>query len=167
MALRKNPLSKEKALERLMSLCARSEQCESDLERKLFNWGINKNDRRAIIDYLIENRFLDDARFANSFCRDKARFSYWGPMKIKAELIKRKIKQSLIKEALQGVEMEIWKNALMKAGASKAKSLDLTGAGGYADSQKLFRYLISRGFNSSSASKAVAHMKKMQEEKDD
>ena len=156
MAIRKTPVTKEKALERLAGLCARSEQCESEIVRKLFNWGISGNDRKEIIDYLKENRYLDDARYARCYARDKARFSKWGPIKIKAELFKRKIQASFIREAIEEVEPSVWKDSLLNVARSKAENLDFSGEEVYENRQKLFRYLISRGFPSSASSKAVS-----------
>ena len=158
------PLTKEKALERLASLCSRSEQCESDLTKKLLNWDINAGERKEIIEYLKENRYLDDARYAKSFANDKARFSSWGPYKIRFELTKKHINSSLIKEALSRVELSVWKEGLLRNAEAKARTLDLCGEKGYEDRQKLFRYLIGKGFPSDSASKAVSLMRKRREE---
>ena len=157
-------ITKEQALSRLETLCSRSEQCSFDLTLKLINWGINREERTEILESLKENRYLDDHRFARSYVNDKARFSGWGPFKIKIELAKRKIPSSVIAEALAGVDARIWKDSLLKNAASKAKGLILTGEEGYNDRQKLFRYLVSRGFSSASSAKGVAYMKKLQME---
>ena len=158
------PVDKEKALERLASLCSKSEQCEADLIRKLFNWGINSSDRKEILDYLRENRFVDDARFAKSFANDKSRFSAWGPFKIRMELMRKKIPERVIKEAVASIPQEVWKEGIMKCASSKAKNLELTGEDGWNNRQKLYRYIISRGFPSSSSSKVVSLMVKKAEE---
>lgn len=160
----KKPITKEKALERLAGLCSRSEQCEADLVRKLYNWGITQSEQKEILDHLKEHRYLDESRFARSFVNDKARFSHWGPYKIKMELIRKKVSSKLISEAIKDVDPEVWKEGLLKVAAAKARTLDLFGEEGYDNRQKLFRYIVSRGFPSSPASKAVNLMKKKQEE---
>lgn len=157
------PVTKEKALQRLASLCSRGEQCEFLLQRKLITWGVASGERKEILEYLKENRYLDDARYARSFANDKARFSSWGPYKIRAELSLRKIKPAFIKEAVAAVDSQVWKEALLKCASSKSKNLELSGEDGYENRQKLLRYLISRGFPSAASSKAVALMKKRQE----
>ena len=160
----KKIVTKDKALQRLEGLCSRSEQCEADLNRKMLNWGLNVSDRKEVMDSLKEHRFVDDARFAKSFTNDKARFSYWGPNKIKIELLKRRIKSPIITEVIKNVDPLIWKQGLLKCAVSKAKNLDLTGEEAWDNRQKLFRYLITRGYPSSAASKAVNVMQKRQEE---
>lgn len=164
MIKRRKPLLKEEALNRLESLCSRSEQCEFDLIRKLINWGLHGDDRKEIIENLRENKFVDDKRFARCYANDKARFSAWGPYKIKFELIKRKIMQPYISAALSNVPNDVWKEGILRCAAVKSRNLNLMGEEGYEDRQKLFKYLISRGYPSASASKVVSIMKKKQEE---
>ncbi|MCH5225025.1 MAG: RecX family transcriptional regulator [Muribaculaceae bacterium] len=142
----KKEITKEEALSRLEGLCSRSEQCESDLERKLFYWKISAADRREIIERLREGRFVDDNRFARSYANDKARFSAWGPAKIRAELFKKKIKAPVITEALNGVEKGVWKDGLERSYRAKLRSLRIEGELTFEDNQKIYRYLIGRGF---------------------
>lgn len=160
----KKIVTKEKALERLEALCNRSEQCVFDLERKLITWKIPSLERKEILESLSQDRLLDDLRFAKAYANDKARFSSWGPQKIRAELIRRKIKSSIIKEALQNVASNIWKEGLLRCAESKSRNLDLKGEGAWENGQKLYRFLIGRGFPSDVSSKAVSLMKKRQEE---
>ena len=162
--IRKSPVSKEKALERLKSLCSRAEHCEFELNRKMINWGLGSSDRKEIIELLSNERYVDDARFAMSFAHDKAMFSAWGPAKIRLELIKRKINSKSISEALSKVGSEVWKEGLLKCARSKSANLELTGETGRENRNKLYRYLLSRGFPSGVASKAVMFMRKKQEE---
>ena len=160
----RQPLTKEKALQRLESLCSRSEQCEFDLNRKMITWGITSQDRKEIIEDLKSNRYVDEARFARSFAHDKSKFSGWGPSKIRMELIKRKISSTVITESLQSVENKVWKDAILRLAENKAKNLDLTGEDSWNNQQKLYRYLIGRGYPSSAVSKIVTMMRKRQEE---
>lgn len=167
MALKKKPITKEIAISKLEALCSRSEQCEADIEKKMFTWGLSSSIRKEIIDYLKEERYVDNSRYARSFANDKARFSYWGPHKVRVELGRKRIAPQLIKEAIEQIDNNVWKEALLKNAVSKAKHLDLIGESGWENRQKLYRYLISRGFPSSAAVKAVNMMKKRQEEVQD
>ena len=165
--MQRKQIDKEKALERLMSLCSRGEQCEWDLVRKLINWGISRGDQTEIIEYLKENNYLDNERFARSYANDKARFSSWGPYKIRLELMKKRISGPVIKDAVEAVDHSVWKEGLLKNAESKSRNLDLSGEEGYENRQKLFRYLISRGFSTASSTKAVNLMKKRSEEREE
>ena len=160
-------VTKEKAMERLQVLCNRSEHCEYDLNKKLLNWGINSLDCRDIIEWLKDNRLVDNTRFAKAFANDKARFSSWGPQKIRLELLRRRISPAVITEALQLVENSVWKEGLIRCAKAKSKNLDLTGQNSWTDSRKLYQYLLSRGFPSAAVSKVVTLMKNKQEEEDE
>lgn len=152
----KKPVTPTRALSRLQALCSRSEQCEADITVKLIRWEIGIADRKEIISSLKADRFIDEERFARSFAGDKARFSAWGPSKIRLELIRRKIPAPVINEALQSIDKEIWKEALMKSLRTKARTLDLEGEEAKENRQKLFRYMMNRGFPSAAVSKAIS-----------
>ena len=67
-------ISPQQALERLETLCAKAERCSWELQRKLILWKIETEDAAEIMDSLHRRRFVDDARFARAFARDKSRF---------------------------------------------------------------------------------------------
>lgn len=98
------PLTKEDALLKMASLCARSEQCEFDIARKLYTKRLPADDVRWVIDELTGRRFLDSARFARSFARDKVRFSSWGRRKISVALRAKRIPEATVSEALAEIE---------------------------------------------------------------
>lgn len=165
--MNKKPITKEEATRRLENLCSRSEQCEFELSRKLITWGINAGDRRSILDYLKENRYVDEERYARSYTNDKARFSGWGPLKIRMELVKRRINSKMIQAALDQVEEKIWKESLLRNTIKKAKELDLTGENSRENKQKLLRFLIGRGFPTNLSIKAVNYITKKQSESEE
>ena len=167
MALRKKPVTIEQARLKMASLCSRAEQCEFDILKKLINLGLSEADRKDIISSLKSGKYLDNERYARSFAIDKARFSHWGPLKIKAALYAKRIKSDIINEALGEVDKRIWVEAIMKSAETKARTLSLTGNEGREDRQKLFAFLIRRGFSSDYANKAVRIMKRRQEDNEE
>lgn len=162
MAIKKKPVTPEQACLKMASLCSHSEQCEADIKKKLFNMGLSSKDQKEILDYLKEEKFIDNQRFANSFANDKARFANWGPFKIRMALGLKKITNSMINEALERIQPEIWKESLMKLASVKAKSLPLYGPENQENRAKLYRYLLGRGFSSADSVKAVQTLRKQQ-----
>lgn len=150
--IKKKTVTPEAARLKMADLCARSEQCEWDIRQKLRKQGLNGGDIEKILDFLTENKFIDDYRFARSFTNDKVRFSAWGRNKIRQALALKRIPRSAITEALREIDEKDYLNALQRAGISKAKNLNLND---YDDKAKLYRYLISRGFESSLISKFI------------
>ncbi|MDE6410259.1 MAG: RecX family transcriptional regulator [Muribaculaceae bacterium] len=150
--IRKKPITKEAALLRMADLCARGERCASEIREKLRKLMVPSSTANEIIEYLEENRYIDDLRFAKAYARDKVRFSGWGRNKIRMALAVKRISSSEIREALDELDEEEYLLSLTKAAEAKARTLDLTD---YADRAKLYRHLASRGFESGLISKAI------------
>lgn len=142
----------DEALQYVAGLCARSEQCEFDLRRKLSDRGIKNADADKIIDYLIDRNFLDETRYAKAFCRDKARFSRWGKIKIRAHLFARKVGREAIAEGLDAIDTEDYLEGLQRLVNQQAASLDPRDR---EDRLKLMRRLASRGFEPSLIADAI------------
>ena len=90
------PITPDNAYLRLTALCARCEQAEGDLRKKLRDWGINSSDSNTIIERLKAERYLDNERYAHAYCRDKLRFNGWGRIKIAYMLKGKGIEQEFI-----------------------------------------------------------------------
>lgn len=149
------PITAEAAKLRMASLCARSEQCEADIRQKLYRLGLSSSEVQKIVSSLIDERFIDNARFARSFARDKVRFASWGRNKIRLALAAKRMTSSDITQGLEAIEEKDYHEALHRVALAKARDLDLNGAEGRENRIKLFRHLLSRGFESDLVSKTV------------
>ena len=158
--MRTAPPDPEKLLQRMAALCARSEQCSFDIDRKLRRAGLPDADVRSIIDRLEANSFIDDRRFAGSFARDKVRFAGWGKLKIRMALAAKRIPQQIIAEALADIPTGDYRKALVSAATVKARTLNLAD---YGDRAKLMRHLAARGFEAAVCSSAVTYLVKKTE----
>lgn len=149
----RKPITPDNAYLRLATLCARCEQAEGDLRKKLQDWGVGTNDANAIIMRLKQEQYLDNERFARAYCRDKLRFNGWGRLKIAFMLRGKGIEQEFIDNALDEIDEEQYATFLNEALALKAKTL-----AGKSDEQKrasLLRFAASRGFEPSIIYQAV------------
>lgn len=153
--LRKKPISPEAAKLKMAGLCARSENCEHEIKEKLRKMGLFSDEINEILEFLIENRFIDNYRYAASFARDKVRFSGWGRNKIKQGLYLKRIPRDAINSACEEIKEEEYNEALYKVASSKARTLDLSD---YDDKAKLYRYLISRGYESPLISRTIGRL---------
>lgn len=133
----------EEMMQRMAGLCAASEQCTFDIEKKLRRAELSEEEVRYILRRLHEERFIDDGRYAGAFARDKVRFSSWGRLKIRQALRAKRISDREISEALASIDDGDYAEAAERAGEAKARSLDLSE---YNDRVKLMRHLLSRGF---------------------
>ena len=143
----------QEALMRLEALCAKSEQCTLDLRQKLYKWEISSGNCEKIIKKLIEERFVDDARFAVAYCRDKYRFNRWGRMKIVYGLRAKQISSNDIKEALNAIDEKEYEQILVSVIKSKAQTIKDVDT--YEGRTRLFRSVASRGYESALIAKII------------
>lgn len=141
----KAPLNPEQAIARLRKLCVRREMCCFEAHRKLGSWGLSSTEQERILNALVEDRFIDDQRFAIAFTRDKSRFDRWGKVKIRYALQERRIPAEYISVALEEVtdvseDANLEKLLLRKLQSLKSES-------GLQDKRnKLIRFGLSRGY---------------------
>lgn len=151
----RKPAGREEMLSRLADLCARSEQCEYDLREKMFRAGLSSYDTDGVIDYLRRYGFIDDARFAGAFCRDKARFSGWGRRKIRVALMQKRLPDDVIEEALGSIDLNEYARKMLGIARLLSRGVDLDD---FNSRQKIFLSLSRRGFESSLIGKALARI---------
>ena len=142
---------------RMADLCARSEQCEGDIRQKLYRMGLMSGEVQEVIDRLLDQGFIDNARFARSFARDKCRFSGWGRNKIRVGLMAKRVSAPDIAQGLEAIEEEDYAAAAERVAAAKARSLDFSRESSRESQMKLYRHILSRGFESAVAAKLTRH----------
>ncbi len=149
----KREIKPEQARQRLEELCARSEQCRYDLMKKMSGWGICLDIAEKIMSHLEKKRFVDDNRFAHAYCRDKFRFSRWGRMKIVRGLMLKRISRDMIDDAMEEIDEEDYFETLVSLLRSKSGSIEEPQT--YDGKTRLFRFAISRGFESNLIIKVI------------
>lgn len=158
--LRKKAISRDAALLKMADLCARAEHSSYEIREKLRRAAMSSADTDYIIDYLEQNRYIDNSRYSRAFARDKVRFSGWGRNKIRAALAMKRIPSPEIREALDQIDPDDYFSAALRAAQAKSRSLDLSD---YNDKMKLFRHLASRGFESGIISQAIRELNDLNE----
>ena len=81
-----------------------SEPRIANIWQKLSRWGIGEPDARTIVERLVQERFIDEERYAIAFAKDKFRFSGWGRIKIRYALQQKRIGNSDIVNALSLID---------------------------------------------------------------
>lgn len=139
-------LTPPEALHRAAALCSSAEHCTADIREKLARWGVTEADSRTIIDRLVQERFIDEQRYAVAFVKDKFRFSGWGRIKMRYTLQQKRIDGSDIDHALATLDEEQYNDRLLEL--LQAKSRSIRDDDPEARRAKLFRFATSRGFES-------------------
>lgn len=136
-------MERDKLLTSLQDLCVKRECCSSEILRKAEK--ALDGDRAAaqeVLESLVAERFVDDARYAAAFAREKSSLTGWGPEKIRYALIMKGISKADISSALEGTDPEAAGAKLEKVVAAKCKSLQ----GDPFIKFKLIKYALSRGY---------------------
>ena len=147
----------EKALHSLAAYCSRSERCVSDIKRKLSKWEISEHDQNNILKRLQDEKFLNEERFCKAFVNDKSKYNKWGVYKIRFELKKKEIPDSLIREALKNIAPEENEERLLQLLQAKQKSVN--GKNEFEIRQKLIRFAAGRGFSLEEIEKTLGKLK--------
>ena len=136
----KDPL---KVADRMRALCSRREYCRKDVLKKVMT-ALDGDAAKAeeVVGKLVEERYVDDRRYAAAFARDKASIAGWGAAKIRYMLAAKGVDREIIASALEEIDVNRADARLEKLMENKARSLK-------DDPQrriKLLRFGIGRGY---------------------
>ncbi|MGQ8337391.1 regulatory protein RecX [Sunxiuqinia sp. A32] len=136
----------KEAYQKAAFLCSKSEKSSNKIKLKLIDWGLTEDESISIVEKLIEEKYINDERYASSFVRDKFRFNKWGKIKIAYHLKADRISSNAIDKALKEIDDSAYRNTLEKL--LKEKTRKIKAVNQYDQKAKLFRFAQSRGFES-------------------
>jgi regulatory protein len=145
----KDPL---KVADRMRALCSRREYCRKDVLKKVMT-ALDGDVAKAeeVVGKLVEERYVDDRRYAAAFARDKASIAGWGAAKIRYMLAAKGVDREIIASALEEIDVNRADARLEKLMENKARSLK-------DDPQrriKLLRFCVGRGYGYEEVSSVI------------
>ena len=146
----------EQALAALMRLCARAEKSQEDARRLMRGWGLAERDAEGVLAKLVRDCFIDDARYAGAFVREKLRLSGWGEYKIRTALQRKRIDRALIDAALAEADRPAMGERLCRQLERKARTAKYSTQ--YELKTKLIRYGLSLGYDYEAVMDAASAM---------
>ena len=151
------PLTYREALLKATEICSRSEKCGLDIELKCREWQLSSEDTCRLVDYLLQDKFIDPQRYANSFVNDKFKFNKWGKIKLAYSLRMKQVEERFIRMALDNLPDQAYRAVLLDLLSAKAKSLGAEEA--YTRKGKLLAFAQGRGFEVDLAVKLLERIK--------
>ncbi len=140
------PVTYTEALKKLERYCVYQDRCHQEVEQKLREFRLIPEAREKIIIHLIENKYLDETRFSQSFARGKFKNKHWGKQRIVNELKQRKISQYNIKKALEEIDDSVYLGVFHKLAEKRWNQVKDESI--QRSKQKFIQYLQYRGWES-------------------
>ena len=134
----------EEATRKLERYCAYQERCHQEVRQKLERMYMIPEAIDVIIGHLIEHDFLNEQRFAKAFVSGKFSIKKWGRRRLTAELKRRDVSKTAIKEALATIDETTYLKTFNKLAEKHCNSIKETNP--YKKKKKLIDYLLYRGW---------------------
>lgn len=132
----------DSVLKKILHYCSYQDRCVSEVKTKISTFDISSSDKERIMQLLIDEGFIDDKRFANTFVRSKIHLKKWGVNKIRMSLKMKGISDDIISEALSEIDRDFYREDLIKI--LKAKKINESDD--FKRKAKLAQYAIQKGY---------------------
>ena len=134
----------KEAYTKMAQLCSRSEQCSTDIRKKIIAYEIMDELVDEIISKLKEEKFIDDERYVKAYASDKFRLNKWGKVKIRHYLKAKGLSDDLIEKGLADINYDQYKKVLIATLKEKAKKVKSDNK--FEKTGQIIRFAQSRGF---------------------
>ena len=111
---------------------------------KMKRWELSEEAQARVMAQLIEERYVDDRRYARAFVKDKIRYNKWGRRKVQQGLWMKRIDKEIQDEVLDEIDEKEYLDVLKPLLKQKRKSIKANSD--YELNQKLVRFAYGRGF---------------------
>lgn len=156
MFKKKQPLSFQEVLSKLMRYCSYQERSLFEVKQKLREYALPADKVDELMDLLVDDNFINEERFAALFVRGKVNVKRWGLYKIREGLGGKGVSSAEIAKALKTIDEVKYQENLDYLVERKVELQPEFAA----DISKLYRFLQSKGYEGDKIS-AVLREKKL------
>ncbi len=132
-------------LKDIQHFCAYQERCHSEVRYKLLELSFRGEELEQAIASLISDDFLNEERFARSYCRGKFRMKQWGRQKIIQNLKQKQVSSYCIQKGLSEIDPEEYEKTIRSLAEKKMAELHKERLPRIRK-QKVLRYLVQKGY---------------------
>ncbi|NLM35584.1 MAG: recombination regulator RecX [Clostridiales bacterium] len=122
----------------------RAYKTEKEMKDKLINKGYDEATIKRVISFLKEYNFIDDRKYADMYIKAKQKNS--GKNKIKYDLLKRGINQSIVDSVTESLTSECEEDSARVLAEKKYKAIIKREVDRRKIYEKLLRFLVSKGY---------------------
>lgn len=138
---------------RIEQYCVKEDRCQQQVLDKLRNYGLSSGVAEDFLTDLILGKFVDEERYARSFCRGKFKIKKWGRRKIIFELKKKKVSAVCIAKGLEEIEEEEYLESLITL--LHKKEVLVKDKNPFVRKKKMVDYMVRKGYESDLVWEAV------------
>jgi len=138
-------LTKEQAMQKMRHYAGYQERCHQEVKEKLYSFGLFSREVDEIVSALIEENYLNEERFAETFAGGKFRMRQWGRIRIRYELKQKRVSDYCIRKAMLTIAEEDYLATLKKIAMKKWEAL-ASEKNQYAKKAKAIDYLLQKGY---------------------
>ncbi len=142
--MEKKSYSLKEAKLKVQQYCAYQDRCHKEVIEKLQQIDMIPEAIDIIVSELIQDNFLNEERFAQSFARGKFRIKKWGRVRIVRELRFRNISKFIIDSALKEIDASEYLNTLDELARKRNAAVKETNS--LKRKKKIADYLLYRGW---------------------
>ena len=110
-------------IEKIQSYCLYQERCVKEVKNKLYSFKISSKLAENIVEYLINNDYLNEERYTKMFVQGKLRIKKWGRIKLKYELKLKGVDTNIIDDNINKINEEEYINYFNEFSTNKIKFL--------------------------------------------
>lgn len=137
-------VSKADAIKKLEKYCIYQDRCQQEVKNKLASLKIYGDDAYEILIELIQNNFVNEARFAKAFVSGKYKLKRWGRKLIIQKLKQKQISEYCINIGLKEINETIYLENLKYLIEKKMATLKINN--NFKLKNKLASYIFTKGY---------------------
>ena len=133
-------------IEKIQSYCLYQDRCIKEVKNKLYSFKASSQLIKNIVEYLIDNDYLNEERYTKMFIQGKLRIKKWGRIKLNYELKSKGIDIKIINEHINQISEDDYIRYFNEFSTNKIKFLK-----GSKDQKKrsFINYFTYRGWENS------------------
>jgi len=137
-------LSFEEVLSKLIRYCNYQARSEQEVFFKANELTSDDDIVLKLTDFLKQEKYIDDVKFAEVFVKGKMNQKRWGKYKIKEGLRQKGVSPRTIEHTLSAIDQQQYLENLQTLVEKRTKKLKLDRE----EKTKVYRYLLSKGYES-------------------
>ena len=132
---------------KIANFCAYQERTHEEVRQRLAKFFVLPDDAEILITRLIEDKYLNEHRYAQTYVGGKFRIKKWGKNRILYELKRKNLSEYSIRSAMKEIKEADYKQTLQKLAQKKLEILLNNGESiSPILKKKLAAYLIQKGY---------------------